>query len=686
MISQVGTLATTAVSGPVAASGGAGTVICVSGYSFETVRELGRGSFGVVWEVLQKGTPSRPEADPFLAITSRVTKIALKWSTPDKREMTEACLLETEILKQLSKSLPKEIVTAERVPDYVVHGQLQSTVPGPMGIPGGGQSHVLLAMSKLEGQPLDQWLYGVDEQALKTMPINTILHGPLRNSRLASRGLLESSRTALEMLRQMAPVFQALEPLAVHRDLSAHNFLVRKDSESEPEQFSVLDFGLAVRTRNWYNEWQTRNIAGDPRYFAPAAWMLLTYGHKYIEAHPDLNFRRQYRDRIDHFAIGLLALEVFFCLWDSSEVADYDFNEDNAVVGQVSVDESSARRKLLEARNAWHGYWADAIGLYQHFHARGALAIRQALSKSLTLDQLVKHLKRLCLSLRDAAAAQKPEAGSVTVLLLTCADLVDWRSTTPRWQDLHCLISKAFTSDEEWSISRKNPSPKHNCNNSLNRSRKDSRADASAVLLSPPGANVNDTPCDSPTTPRSPERLMHRHRRVASSLDSLGIASPCRRQVQLAPKTEAQQQRATASTSAIPSVVAVASTLLTATAEHSPKEVDDANLSTPRTPPLGLSAIAEASQVDALVVSVLGAARPSARGNVLEPQPVQTRKWFSHRRRWTVDEAVSLGRGVPQVEVGNSSPGRAHENTPAENQTDDSPTRKLFGDIVEEAR
>ena len=25
---------------------------------------------------------------------------------------------------------------------------------------------------------------------------------------------------------------------------------------------------------------QTRNIAGDPRYFAPAAWMQLTCGHK----------------------------------------------------------------------------------------------------------------------------------------------------------------------------------------------------------------------------------------------------------------------------------------------------------------------------------------------------------------------------------------------------------------------
>lgn len=37
---------------------------------------------------------------------------------------------------------------------------------------------------------------------------------------------------------------------------------------------------------------QGRNIAGDPRYFAPSAWMQLTHGYRYLENNPKVYWQR----------------------------------------------------------------------------------------------------------------------------------------------------------------------------------------------------------------------------------------------------------------------------------------------------------------------------------------------------------------------------------------------------------
>merc|ERR1740138_605790 len=150
-----------------------------------------------------------------------------------------------------------------------------------------------------------------------------LLDGPLPGGKLATRDLEGACRTGAALLSQMAPVFAALDSIAYHRDVSGHNLLLREGAEEGAEQFAVLDFGLAVRGHGrWQREWITRNIAGDPRYFSPAAWMLLAYGHKYLESHPDPGFRRQYEYRIDHFALGVLSLEVVFTLWNGHELTE----------------------------------------------------------------------------------------------------------------------------------------------------------------------------------------------------------------------------------------------------------------------------------------------------------------------------------------------------------------------------
>lgn len=667
---------------------GTGGAVNIDGRTFDRVLELGRGSFGVVWEVRERSLDNGEVSNAPSAPSDR-SSLALKWSTPAKRELMEACLLEADILKQLAARLPAAAATGARVPFHVAHGVVAARTKGPMGVAPPGQSHVLLVMSKLEGQPLDQWIYGVDEQAMKTMKIEHIIRGPLRNSRLASRGLNSACGTAAGLLRQMAPIFRVLEGIAVHRDVSAHNFLVRQGKEgSGVEQFAVLDFGLAVRARSWQQEWQSRNIAGDPRYFAPAAWMLLTFGYKYLEAHPDANFRRQYRDRIDHFSLGSLSIEVVFALWDCPDDPTCYCEDDEEEKAAKDIDVKLARHSAVaKARSSWHAYWADAISLYQRFHTEGALAIRQELSRSQVLSHMVDKLRILCSALRTAANLY-PSGSLVSSVFSICAGLLDWKSSWPSWQDIPGILSQERPVDSERAQS---PSPLLTSGKPAPPSEGtsiDATNESGAALRLPIHCvsattgidfGVEASPGVAPSTPRSPERLMRTtHRRVNTSLD---VGTPCSR----VPMEENPVADAV--------VLPVTPTKATySTEQESPKTSfvnpasSDSNdfLVTPRSPPLGLEAIAEAEVATAALAAPAEGARVCQdpadlriSPQKLPSQTSQMRSRFSHRRSWTVDEAVSLARGVPQIGLG---PGEANLDAPT--PSDDHISKRLaFGHV-----
>ena len=86
------------------------------------------------------------------------------------------------------------------------------------------------------------------------------------------------------------------------------------------EEFSLLDFELAVRAPSWTSDDKTGNTCGDPRNCSPAAWMLIAYGLRHLEALPDAGFLRQYEQRIDHFPLGVLVLEVL-CIVERARAA-----------------------------------------------------------------------------------------------------------------------------------------------------------------------------------------------------------------------------------------------------------------------------------------------------------------------------------------------------------------------------
>ncbi|CAK0801040.1 unnamed protein product, partial [Prorocentrum cordatum] len=158
----------------------------------------------------------------------------------------------------------------------------------------------------------------------KTRNVGELVGGRLPGGQQGRWSLGGACAVAREMLTQLAPGAAA-------------------------PSFGLIDFGLAVRSSTWPQRWRSSNLAGDPRYWAPSAWMALALGFRHVAGHPNSGFQHQYLSRIDHFAAGIMGLEVLFALWDVA-----------ALEGPCS--------HLLEAHAAWTEYWSGIIVLFQQFH------------------------------------------------------------------------------------------------------------------------------------------------------------------------------------------------------------------------------------------------------------------------------------------------------------------------------
>jgi serine/threonine protein kinase len=288
---------------------------------------------------------------------------------------------------------------------------------------------------------LDKWLYGpsFNEHRLKNIRIDELLDGPLPGSQLATRGLEGAAQVAAELLRQTSPVFDALADIAFHRDVSAHNFLVQED-ETGGLSFGIIDFGLAVRSRTWARVYKTSNLAGTPNYFPPSTWMFFTQGHQYLEEHPDDGYLRQYQERLDHFAIGALALEMFFVLWNGEGCAE------------------DAEDQFKDVRKAWRNYWKRAVKLYQDFFNKGPVNLRRALQGSREVSIFAETVHSLLVALRAAAfAAPETLAGRV---FEAAAVLLDPKGVA-NWSDIPSLLVQADNAAAIASLSQIGPSAPH---------------------------------------------------------------------------------------------------------------------------------------------------------------------------------------------------------------------------------
>lgn len=437
----------------------------------------------MVWEVREQvGGVAKPDG----------AVLALKSSESADEGSLHTTLLEARILKQLAGALGADTKAAAGVPEYIMHDVRASSHAGAAM---NQKVKVRIVMSKIEGQTLDKWLFGLGVNEMKTISPTTLLYGPHPSGRFATCDLDGASKSVSALLAKMAPVFEALSKIAYHRDVAAHNFLVREawpnseklgklacsDCLPQDLEFTMIDFGLAVRAETWRTEWQTHDIAGDPRYWTPAALMALAYGNKHLTQHPDASFRRQYEERIDHFALGLLALEVLFALWQPPEwtksaadsvvrgvdvkrephaeeyeeaqsIVDWEKhrrkgeNGDRDVNGHTitrdpppssvsatqmvdsafdhAADAATTMALMMRTRTAWHAYWIESLLLYQQIHKEGCRVVGERLNSSHVIDKFVDLLRALSLTL-EAAADHVPVLRVVCDLLSRRGSL-DW--------------------------------------------------------------------------------------------------------------------------------------------------------------------------------------------------------------------------------------------------------------------
>jgi len=372
----------------------------IGGRSFRLLKVIGRGAFGVVWSAQE-----HPEA----------SEIAIKAVTSTDNASFASAAFEAELLEMLTAA-QSHSSSKPHVPQYITHSTTRTSS-------GGGT--VRLAMSFVPGGTLDKWLYGISDEDHKSVDAAQLVDGHLPGGQQGQWLFDGSCSMVRKLLTQLSCVFAHLASLAFHRDVSSHNVLVDfpGGEQAQRPEFALIDFGLAVRSGSWSREWKNSNLAGDPRYWAPSAWMAFAFGFKYVATHPNTGFQQQYITRMDHFSLGVLGLEVLFALWHVAEAYD----------GQLPG--------MLEVRAAWCKFWVNVIHLFQMFHRHGAQEVRQFLSQSREdgISTMVNHLKQLRNALR--AAAQNPLLRRAAALLRVLADLID-ESGTVAWSEIPGMLAE----------------------------------------------------------------------------------------------------------------------------------------------------------------------------------------------------------------------------------------------------
>eukprot|EP00747_Dinoflagellata_sp_TGD_P116713 gnl/TRDRNA2_/TRDRNA2_172446_c1_seq9.p1 gnl/TRDRNA2_/TRDRNA2_172446_c1~~gnl/TRDRNA2_/TRDRNA2_172446_c1_seq9.p1 ORF type:complete len:678 (-),score=67.07 gnl/TRDRNA2_/TRDRNA2_172446_c1_seq9:41-2074(-) len=375
-------------------------VVSIMGNQYGLLEVVGRGSYGTVRRAREV---SDAEASD-IAVKSVVAK-----NTRSYLEVT----FEAEVLKMLTAKLPP--TSKSHVSNYIAHDVSRSMTPGECG-------SMKLAMSFAVGGPLDQWLYGINQDEQKTISPMKLIDGHLPGGQQDTRSLADTCCVVRAILLQLSSVFEYLQPIAFHRDVSSHNILISFPTGVQsgcPPHLALIDFGFAVRSGSWGTEYEKTNVSGDPRYWTPSAWMAMAFGFKYMVTHPNAGFKQQYLTRIDHFSLGIVGLEM--------------------LMGLMARSEASCWRGLSEVRAAWSKFWVIAITYFQMVHKKGGKAVCQLLaqSKDHGVVDFMGRLNQLRRSLRFAAI--QPGNEQYKPILLILSDLIDEKGTLT-WKEVPKLL------------------------------------------------------------------------------------------------------------------------------------------------------------------------------------------------------------------------------------------------------
>eukprot|EP00933_Yihiella_yeosuensis_P039630 TRINITY_DN33717_c0_g1_i1.p1 TRINITY_DN33717_c0_g1~~TRINITY_DN33717_c0_g1_i1.p1 ORF type:complete len:889 (-),score=158.22 TRINITY_DN33717_c0_g1_i1:105-2687(-) len=378
-----------------------GTEVDIGAYRFRCTSVLGRGSFSEVWagEVLG---------------AHRVEEVALKdiqcrTKADLQQAMLEASLLER--FQSFATPAPGEAAPRMRIPRFYA-----SKVDRR-----GNGWRVRMAMSRVPGESLDSWFR-------KPPPPNQ--DGP--------NSVRRGCALALALLRQLGPTLEKVQPHAWHRDINSHNVLISDGIENGKLQnfgdieelsrrvsFWLIDFGLAVDSTTWPQNWPHSDVAGDCRYWPPSSFLMSFCGPEDTAARKD--FCNQYKTKLDVVGLGLTALELI-C--------------GTALASRASWGKDGLRGSWQRLMTGWEKYREDVTRwhtmIFQVFTSGGDITpLYQQLGQERVVEKVMAHIADVRVLLR--ACVGRTEDKTIQRLLTVIAEMIDESSSYGLQQVLETL-------------------------------------------------------------------------------------------------------------------------------------------------------------------------------------------------------------------------------------------------------
>lgn len=296
----------------------------------------------------------------------------------------------------------------------------------------------------------------------------------------------EACTYAHGLVAQLAPVFEQISSIAIHRDVNTHNILVDAQNVSEP-LYGLVDFGLAVDTLCWcstegnnetkwrptrlgvdaVHTWRYLDIAGDCRYWPVSAWTQFLIGWKEIDAHPSL--RNEYQAQLDQHALGITTMKVFAeVLSPPPPKSDPDSpTQQNGSHSRSSLESSdipNVQTEIWTLLRAWERYWKRITPVHKKlistFHNGGDWdVLKQMCEDTNFYENIAYDLRKMREAVADAAeacrqVAIKHEQGYDDST--SAEDAAMFTKAAKVFQALLLLISDGVTQDmlsgpEAWS-------------------------------------------------------------------------------------------------------------------------------------------------------------------------------------------------------------------------------------------
>lgn len=384
---------------------------------------LGMGSFGTVWAAEDQNTGA---------------KLAVK---------EISCWTHNELMNALFERHLLSVLSAAPMPVDPT-----GAAPTPAQLPGMGQMPALvghevlclkpkrmrLAMTRVPGVALEDFL-----EERRCLAAATAAAGISVSPR---ERFSEACEYAHGLVAQLAPVFERISAIAIHRDVNTHNILINASPGTTP-YFGLVDFGLAVDTQCWcstednpetkwrptrvgldaVHTWRYLDIAGDCRYWPVSAWTQFLIGWKEIDANTCL--RTEYQIQLDQHALGITAMKVFVELLSppspreprEGDPAKAGSKELKTGCSVESSDIPNLQMEIWTLLRAWERYWRRISPVHKKlistFHHGGDWEVLKQMCEDTNFyENIARDLRSLREAIQEAAvgcqlAASKNEQG-----------------------------------------------------------------------------------------------------------------------------------------------------------------------------------------------------------------------------------------------------------------------------------